>query len=247
MNTVELIGTAYEPAANSGPGWGDASLEHARSQVARGFLIQLVAREVQLNDFGATWLQEVATQLSSLAEPGSRTDYRTGAEACAVLANETRALRAKLVALAHRLVARRNQISPQRCVDVFALLAQPRSLAFIDVLEMHQQNLAGREPWIELAALRPIEQMLAGVVPLAIEVVGVDDGDLREAAELFGTRTQRASLLSSLLRNLVAVDAGRLASVRAAEDRAIATFTNLLSECAEIGRQLDSWRHGFVR
>lgn len=266
MTTVELIGTAYEPAANSAPpGWCDVAVGNLRSHAARGFLIQLVAREIQINESCETWLRTVARQLESLAEPGSA----GAAAACDRLASQTRALRAELVVLVHRLVGRRNQISgsglgsagfgrtgrlravgtpvPRRRVDVFALLAQPRSLAMVELLELHQQNLATAEPWIELAALRPVEQMLAGIVPLAIDIAGVDDSDLCAAAELFEARTQRVAVFGSLLASLVAADPRRSASMRAAEERAIAVFTKLLSECAEIGQQLDSWRHGFVR
>ncbi len=249
MNTVELIGSAYEPAANSAPGpgyrapwgervWREDLADNARSATARSFLIQLVVREIQFTERSNTWLR----MLAEADEP-----VRGWAHACRQLADQTRSLRGELAVLLHRLVARRNRLNPRCRVDVIALLAQPLSEVMVEQLELHEVTVAGSTPWLELAALRPIEQMLAGMVPLAIDVAGAGHSDLQEAALLFGGRAARAGVLGSLLANSIAADPRRSEQVHAAEEQAIASFTKVLIECAQIGRELDSWRHGFVR
>lgn len=245
MSTVELIAVEVEPAANTGPRSGARREVVARTAAARGFLIQLIAREIQLLDRSATWLAAAGRELGR--EWGERPELSDG---CDRLADQTAVLREQLRVLMHHLVAHWNR-SEQRCgrrlhgrrLHVATLLEQPITGAFAELVELHERIVAGPTPWLELAVLRPIEQMLAGVVPLAIDVAAVDDGDLAEAAELFGAREQRARELATLLVNIIAADARRSAAVAELEEQAIATFTKLLAECAKTGRELDGRRH----
>ena len=223
MNTVLSIDTRYEPAANSAPAWTIDETASTRAAAARGFLIQLVAREIQIADRCAVWLRGAAE--------GER------------LVEGTRALRSELVVLLHRLVARRNRLNPQRRLDVIAILAQPLSPVMDELFELHESATS----WLGLACLRPIEQMLATTIPLSIDITRADDSDLREAAQLFAARQRRADELASLLAEIVAADRDRAALVHAAEDQAIACFAKILSECSEIGQDLDNQRRGFVR
>ncbi len=244
MNTVELLDSAYEPAANSSPDWARRrACASARTAAARGLLIQLVAREIQLAERSDAWLRAIAGQLATAAEPGSE----RRAAACEQLADATQDLRAELVVLLHRLVARRNRLNPQRRVDVIAILSQPLSPTMIELIDLHERNVALAEPLVELASLRAIEQLLAAMVPLSVELTGAEDSDLDEALRQFASRSTRAAALGELIANLTAAKPEREALARAAEDRAIACFTELLVECGEVGRELDSWRHGFVR
>jgi hypothetical protein len=239
MSTVELIAVEIEPAANTAPRVGGRDLV-ARTATARGFLIQLVAREVQLLERGAIWLRAVGHQL------GSRDSSATLEHACDRLASQTVDLREQLIVLAHHLVARWNRTEGRRRLDVAALLTQPLTGAVAELVELHERHATGPTPWLELAVLRPIEQMLAGVVPLAIDVASVDDSDLAAAARLFGAREQRARELARGLAAVLATLTVEPAIVTEVEEQAIATFTKLLAECAKIGPELDCWRYGFV-
>ncbi|HVI04453.1 MAG TPA: hypothetical protein VM869_37465 [Enhygromyxa sp.] len=259
MSTVELIALGHEPAANCGPrclaGREQAS---ARAAAARGFLIQLVACEAQLAQRSAGWLQELGPRLSP-----------TMAEACERLAWDSKKLCEELVVLAYRLVGRWNWRDRGRHLDVVALLEQPPCRSVAELIELHESHLRSATPWLELAALRPIEQMLAAMVPLAIDLAGLCEGpadavaetevgaselehpELSDAARLFGARSQRADQLERMLAELAGADPERSAIVRAAEEQATATFTKVLAECAHIGRELGSrdvrHRHRFAR
>jgi hypothetical protein len=240
MSTVELIalnGLEIEPAANTAPRSGARHNIAARTATARGFLIQLVAREVPLLERGASWLRAVGRSL----------DPAGSAAVCDRLAGESLDLREQLIVLTHHLVARWNRTEGRRRLDVAALLDQPITGAAAELVELGERHAAGPTPWIELAIVRPIEEMLAGMVPLAIDVAAVDDSDLAAAAQLFGAREQRARDLASVLATITAADPRRSAIVAEVEEQAIARFTKLLTECAKIGPELDCWRYGFVR
>ncbi|HLT38033.1 MAG TPA: hypothetical protein VK034_17225, partial [Enhygromyxa sp.] len=181
MSTVELIAVEVEPAANTAPRDG------ARATAARGFLIQLVAREVALLDRGASWLR-AAGRLETLSD------------ACERLASHSEVLREQLIVLEHHLVARWNQLDRRGRLDVAALLDQPSppGSPFAELVELHERHVSGPTPWLELAVLRPIEQMLAAMVPLSIDLAGFaharesDCDELQESARLFGARELRA-------------------------------------------------------
>jgi hypothetical protein len=227
MTPIELITTSHEPAARS------RTVKAAgREAAARGFLIQLVAREIQTSEHVAGWL----TTIAETADPRV-------AQACTQLAAQTWTLREQLIELEHRLVARWNQIPGRRPISAHALASQGPSPAMRELIAFHTALVSGPKPWLELAALRPLEQMLAGAVPLALDVAGIDDVEFTDAAQLFAAREQRASTLDSLLVHF-ADFADELAEV---EEQAVAAFSQLLAECAAIGRELDHWRHGFIR
>ncbi|MFO7563557.1 MAG: hypothetical protein R6X02_13000 [Enhygromyxa sp.] len=241
MSTVHLIASEIEPAANTAPRCNSRRDGVARAATARGFLVQLVAREAPLLERGAIWLRSAGRQLASLGPSAAGP-----AATCERLALETLGLREQLKVLAHHLVARWNRTEGRRRLDVSALLEQPVTGAAAELVSLHEQHAAGPTPWVELAVLRPLEQMLAGVVPLAIDVAVVDDSDLAAAARLFGAREQRARALADALAELVAADPRRAPLVAEAEEQAIAIFTKLLTECAKVGPELDCWRYGFV-
>jgi hypothetical protein len=236
MSNVVPIDSAPELAANSAPRSG-AGRDSTRA--ARGFLIQLVACEAQLAEYNAVWLREAGRQF----EPAL-------AQVCERLACETEALREQLIELEQRLVARWNWLERGQ-VDAGALLRQPMSKVVAELVELHEAHVHGPTPWAELAALRPIEQMLAAMVPLSIDLAGFAHGresdcdELQEAARLFGARELRARELTGLLDTLTAADPQRATLVREAEEQAIAAFTKVLSECARLGRELDGQR--FIR
>lgn len=231
MSTVELIDFSPELAANSAPRpVADLDVVSTRATAARGFLIQLVAREVQLSPLRARWLREVGQQLQPMH----------GA-ACERLASETELLHEHLRELVERLVGRWNWLERHRRIDALRLLEQPPSRAVAELIELHEQHLISPTPWLELAALRSIEQMLAVVVPLAIDLAGFARGEvvhaeLADAALLFATREQRACSLAELLAELIAAEPERSALVDVAEEQAITSFTKVLAECAQIGR-----------
>jgi hypothetical protein len=242
MSNVVLIDfapeLALEPAANSAPR-SASGRDAVSTRSARGFLIRLVACEAQLAECNAVWLREVGRRLDR--------DWMM-AETCDRLARETEALREQLIVLAQRLVARWNWLERRRQVDASELLREPISRAVAELVELHEGHVSGPTPWAELAALRPIEQMLAGMVPLAIDLAGfgfehgcaseLENAELTDAARLFGAREQRASELTTLLDTLTAVDSRRSAIVKVAEEQAIAAFTKVLAECAHLGHQL---------
>lgn len=237
MSNVVPIDSAPELAANSAPRFG-AGRDSTRA--ARGFLIQLVACEAQLAEYNAVWLREAGRQI----EPAL-------AQVCERLACETEALREQLIELEQRLVARWNWVERAHQIDVDALLRQPMTKVVAELVELHEAHVHGPTPWAELAALRPIEQMLAAMVPLSIDLAGFtharesDCDELQEAARLFGARELRARELTGLLDTLIAADPQRATLVREAEEQAIAAFTKVLSECARQGRELDGPR--FIR
>jgi hypothetical protein len=234
MSTVELIAFQHERAANAGPRFAPKRDDGVRT-AARGFLIQLVAREVQLVGHSPAWLRAAGRALASAG---------VGEQVCEQLATEAVTLREELHVLAHRLVARWNWSSRRRPelssrpghraeIDIAALLAQPSSPAVAELIALHERNVNGPTPWLELAALRPIEQMLAATVPLAIDVARLDDAELTDAALLFEGREQRARELATLLSRLIAADPRRATSIAIVEEQAVAAFTNVLAECAK--------------
>ena len=183
------------------------------------------------------------------------------AEACERLAWDSKKLCEELVVLTYRLVGRWNWRDRGGHLDVVTLLEQPPCRSVVELIELHESHLRSATPWLELAALRPIEQMLAAMVPLAIDLAGLvgtevgaselEHPELVDAARLFAARSQRADQLERMLVELVAADPERTAIVRAAEEQATATFTKVLAECAHIGRELGSrdlrHRHRFAR
>lgn len=242
IDMIDLTALGPVPAANTAPRFlGSAAVVSARAAAARGFLIHLVACEAQLAERNAGWLREVGRQLEA--------DMPDMSQACDQLACETEALREQLVVLAHRLVARWNWLERQNRLDVATLLEQPMSRAVAELVALHEANVSGETPWVELAAQRPIEQMLAAMVPLAIDLAGFGAGfmsgaselqhdELADAARLFGAREQRARKLSTLLTNLTAADPDRSALTLVAEEQAVVAFTKVLAECAQIGNTL---------
>jgi hypothetical protein len=241
MSTVELIVFAPEPgfASCSAASRQSAAKLNARAIMIRGFLIHLVAREVQLVERGAAWLRAVALQ-SEVSEVS---------EVCERLAAHNDTLREELITLVHRLVARWNWIERHRRLDAVELMAQPMTSAVAALVDLHETNVHGSTPWVELAAVRASEQMLASVVPLAIDIAGIAKpelahAELLDASRLFGAREQRAGELTTVLADLVAADPQRSALVEIAEERAIAAFNQVLAECAKIGPELDRRRHG---
>jgi hypothetical protein len=215
---MHTLAARVEDAANSAPRFVPKRNEGIQA-AARGFLIELVACEVQLADHGAEWLRAVGRS--------------AGIGECEQLASEAVMLREELRVLVHRLVDRWNWLYARRRpqIDAAALLTRPMSPVVAELVALHERNVNGPTPWVELAALRPIEQMLAVVVPLAVDVAGIDDAELTETALLFEARSQRACELGTLLSNLIAADPRRATSIAIVEEQAVAAFTKVLAEC----------------
>ncbi|WP_181197472.1 hypothetical protein [Enhygromyxa salina] len=214
----------------------------SRAQAARAFLIQLVAREIQLSARVAGWLRTTGQHVTALG-------MSELADECVRLAAETWELREQLVGLVHRLVARRNRGLGRRRINVVLLLEQPLSDAMVEFVDLNEVAITSATPWAELAALSAVERMLAGAVPIAIDIAGIDDdfphshGDLVEAAQLYEQRSLRARALYEAISTIRAANPKHREITREITDRAIDIFTKITSESAELGRQLDSWRH----
>jgi hypothetical protein len=230
MNTVERTALARElPAALP----AQVGLRVART---RGFLLQILAREILIRDRSADWLCAAAERLAW----GEDERKQRLAGDCVRLAAETLAVQAELVRFARRLVDLWNRGTPERRVDLVALLAESPSEAMIELFELLDEQARSERPWAVLALVRPVEQMLATVVPLAIDA-GIAQEELRVAAELYTGHARRAEELAQMLATLDLVETSETLAV--VEDQASRAFSKLLVECAEIGQALDRWRH----
>jgi hypothetical protein len=199
-----------------------------KARFAREFLIHLVSREIQLSGQVAGWLRVTARRL------GDQQLVEHSAD-CVQLAAGTWELREQLLALAHRLVARRNRGLGQRRLNVMQLLEQPSSTGMLAFIDFNQQIVRNAAPGVELAVVSTVEQLLVGVVPLAIDLAGFDDDaandDLVEVATCYEDRFSRAEALRRLTAAVVAT-AGE-ENLRETTDRAVEYYTQIMRECAE--------------
>lgn len=216
-----------------------------KARLARAFLIHLVSREIQLSGQVAGWLRATGQRLADpqLTEhPQIAADQLAGLAAdCGRLATQTWELREQLIALAHRLVARRNRGLGHRRINVMQLLEQPPSTGMRAFIELNEDIVGNAAPGVELAVVGAIEQLLVGVVPLAIEIAGFDDAandDLVEVSEVYAARFARVEALRQLSAELVAAVPECGAALRDASERAIASYTQILRESAEAGHAL---------
>jgi hypothetical protein len=202
-----------------------------KARFAREFLIHLVSREIQLSGQVAGWLRVTARRLADQQLVEHSAD-------CVQLAAGTWELREQLVALAHRLVARRNRGLSHRRINVMQLLEQAHSPGMHAFIEFNQQLVADAAPGVELAVVSAIEQLLVGIVPLAIDIGGFDDdvanNDLAEVGAFYEARFARAEALRRLTATLIS---------RAERDdatrRAIDFYTQILRESAELSSRGD--------
>jgi hypothetical protein len=249
MSNVES--NAFLPASTSGrvavsPSCatleGRATVE-GKARSARAFLIHLVSREIQLSSHVAGWLRAAARGLTE------RNMTELSAD-CVRLAAETWELREQLVALAHRLVARRNRGLSQRRINVMSLLDQPASPAMLAFIDSNDKLVAHGPAGVVLAVVSSVEQLLSGVVPLAIDLGGIAGGgmgnddatDLAEVAEIYEARFARAEALRRLTAELATVAPECGAALRDAGDSAIEHYTQIIRESAELGEHLDGRR-----
>lgn len=231
---------------------GRETLE-GKARLARAFLMHLISREIQLGGHVSVWLRSTAQALAerSMAEVSAD---------CLRLAAETWELREQLVALAHRLVARRNRgLSDRglghRRINVLSLLEQPPSPAMLAFIEFNQALLQSGPPGAVVAVVSAVEQLLTGVVPLAIDIAGFaavaditgddigddeDASDLAEVAEAYDARFVRAEALRRLTTTLTVTAAESGDAMRDAGDSAIAHYTQIIRESAELSRASSS-------
>lgn len=221
-----------------------------KARLARAFLIHLVSREIQLSGQVAGWLRATGQRLADpqltehpqLAADQLAADQLAGLGAdCGRLATQTWELREQLIALAHRLVARRNRGLGHRRINVMQLLEQPPSTGMRAFIELNEDIVGNAAPGVELAVVGAIEQLLVGVVPLAIDIAGFDDAandDLVEVSEVYAARFARVEALRQLSAELVAAVPECGAALRDASERAIASYTQILRESAEAGHAL---------
>lgn len=202
----------------------------SKARLARAFLIHLVSREIQLGGQVAGWLRSTAQRLAEQQLTGLSAD-------CVRLATETWELREQLIVLAHRLVARRNRGLSHRRINVMQLLEQPPSAGMRAFIQLNQDIVANAAPGVELAVAGAVEQLLVGVVPLAIDLAGFDDpanDDLAEVAEVYAARFARVDALRQLTAALVASTPECGQALRDASDRAIDSYTQIIRESAEL-------------
>jgi hypothetical protein len=202
----------------------------SKSGLARAFLIQLVHREIQLSGQVAGWLRATAERLADQQLAGLSAD-------CVRLATETWELREQLIALAHRLVARRNRGLSHRRVNVMQLLEQPPSAGMRAFIEFNQDIVGNAAPGVEIAVVGAVEQLLVGVVPLAIDIAGFDDAatdDLAEVADVYAARFARVDALRQLTAALLAAVPECGEALRDASDRAIEIYNQIIRENAEL-------------
>jgi hypothetical protein len=220
-------------AGSVGPNVGLAAPRGtSKARFAREFLIYLVSREIQLSGQVAGWLRVTARRLADQQLVEHSAD-------CVQLAAGTWELREQLVALAHRLVARRNRGLGHRRINVMQLLEQPSSTGMLGFIEFNQQLISNAAPAVELAVVSAVEQLLVGVVPLAIDLAGFDDAandDLVEVATCYEARFARAEALRRLTAAVVATSPA--ADLRETTDRAIECYTQILRESAEFAECL---------
>jgi hypothetical protein len=211
----------------------------SKGRLAREFLINLVSREIQLSGQVAAWLRSSSQRLAAEGHAELAAD-------CGRLSIGTWEQREQLVALAHRLVARRNRGLSHRRINVVQLLEQPATAGMLAFIELNQQLANDAAPGLEIAVVSAVEQLLVGVVPLAIDVAGFDDDaandDLVEVATTFEARFARAEALRRLTAALAAAAPDRAQALRDANDRAIDCFTQIIRESAEAVDGLDGRR-----
>ncbi len=230
-NALSSTSTAGRVAVSTGRG----SLEsmETKARAARAFLIHLVSREIQRSENLAGWLRSTAQHLTERSMTELATD-------CVRLAGETWRLREQLLALAHRLVARRNRGQTNRRINVMSLLEQPASPAMLDFIGFNEALVGSGPPGAVLAVVSAVEQLLSGVIPLAIDIAGLADDeadDLAEVAQAYEARFARAEALRRLTAALVAADPENGRAVREAGDSAIEHYTEIIRESAELSRE----------
>lgn len=221
-------------AVSAAPSPGSLS---SKARLARAFLIHLVSREIQLSGQVAGWLRATAQRLADQQLTGGE----PFAADCVRLATETWELREQLIALAHRLVARRNRGLSHRRINVMQLLEQRPSAAMRAFIDFNQDIVGNAAPGVELAVVGAIEQLLVGVVPLAIDLAGFDDAandDLAEVAEVYAARFARVEALRQLTAALLAAAPERGDALREAGDRAIDSYTQIIRESAVLAQTL---------
>lgn len=235
MSNVES--SALEPRTTAS---GSVAISTARGSVpskaglARAFLIHLVSREIQLSGQVAGWLRTTAQRLADQQLAGLSAD-------CVRLASDSWQLREQLIALAHRLVARRNRGLSHRRINVMQLLEQPPSAGMRAFIAFNQDIVDNAAPGVELAVVGAIEQLLVGVVPLAIDIAGFEDAandDLTEVADVYTGRFARVEALRQLIGALLAAVPECGEALREASDRAIEAYTPIIRESAELGHTL---------
>jgi hypothetical protein len=215
----------------------------SKARLARAFLIHLVSREIQLSGQVAGWLRATAQRLPDQQFAALSAD-------CVRLATETWELREQLIVLAHRLVARRNRGLSHGRTNVMQLLEQPPSAGMRAFIEFNEDIVGNAAPGVELAVVSAIEQLLAGVVPLAIDLAGFDDAasdDLAEVAEVYAARFARVEALRQLTAALLAAapesDPQLGVALRDAGDRAVESYTEIIRESAELAYDLAGPAH----
>jgi hypothetical protein len=209
----------------------------SKGRLAREFLIYLVSREIQLSGEVAGWLRTTSQRLAGEGHAELAAD-------CGRLSMGTWELREQLIALAYRLVARRNRGLSHRRINVGQLLELPPTAGMLAFIELNQQIMNDATPGLEIAVVSAVEQLLVGVVPLAIDVAGFDDDaasdDLVEVASTYEARFARAEALRQLTAAIAAVAPECAQALRDANDRAIDCFTRIIRESAEAAHG-DSW------
>lgn len=240
MSNVESSALQSHPAAASSLGVSAARGTSetggiiGKAGLARKFLIHLISREVQLSEHAAKWLRTTGQRLADQQFVDLSAD-------CGRLATQTWELREQLLALAHRLIARHNRGLSHGRINVMQLLEEPPSAGMQAFIELNRDIVDNAAPGVELAVMSAIEQLLVGVVPLAIDIGGFDDAaneDLVEVAEVYAARFARVEALRQLTAALVAVAPQCREALRDASDRAIDSYTPIIRESAELGYAL---------
>ena len=232
------VRTASQPGMGSGGVGlrGGARIESDDAFMpARAFLIQLVSREIHLGHRQAAWLRVAGRQLA-------RAGQAELAGECVRLAAESWKQREQLVVLLHRLVARWNR-GVRRRVEPLDLTEQPPTKSMRAYIDLNEQVVAGATPTAVVAGLAGVERLLCSVVPFALELADCEgQGDVGEALCLYQEREDRAAALEELAAALVAAKPSRRPEFEASAAEAIASFTTVNRESAELGHQLVEWR-----
>jgi hypothetical protein len=209
---------------------------------ARALLICTITKELRLGTYVAGWLRALARRVAD--------DMPELSAECVRLAVESAQLREELVALAYRLVARRNRGLGQRRVNVMSLLELPPSGATRSFIEVNEATVRSDAPWTVLAVIARVEELQAFALPLSVELSTTEGDerhdDLVEAAAHYQARQPRAQTLRRLLDALVAEDPTRAELLREAGERGAEIFNTITRETAERSEQLGDWHDGVL-
>ena len=226
-------------APESGPFQGPVTQMSTPSAAARGFLLWLVTRQVQLGERAGSWLRTAGQHVAALGMVELSANLIQWAE-------RNRANQDELIVGVHRMVARWNR-TRDRQLDANGLLAEPLSAPMLEFVEFNERTVTGATPWAVLAILGPVEEVLANAVPLSIDIARVDDTDLLEVSRAFEARARFGRELRDRLERVLHEHPGKREHIESTRDRAVEIFSQLLNECTRRGGELARWRHEFIR